>query len=650
MYDPSTSVDTANSGSHYKYRKLNSTIRDIIKTTNAKTPAVGVVDHHRQLKNKNDSSIYRQMPPIHRTYVVQAFFIVPMIVIPISILKYISSKLSSRKSSTRGYYDSDDDDDDHLSRRRHQQHRRHGDNSDSSIWDDLNSSFGAGGTNHSYNGSNDENDNFNDVYIKIHVKVQNQVNKSLDVVWNHTPTAQFLICFFAITSSLYLGMKFYTMTGYSASLGSKSFFKSNSRFANYNNPRMNNFQQPYPHPHNRYPGGPMQPPSAGMQSTTLNAELMAKRFEMKQKLSGVGIGGSEFYRYYGVKVFLDQINKVAEKLGLESWTSSFYSPWGMIYMVSIWGIITSLCLFGRIMLPLPDLIAGGRDTWSGRGGNKSHKQKRKEKIWPESYMSITTSNKFSLYAKILLIRIVENLIVCAILPQSLYVCKATGHCNVEPTIFEIGNPTAIHRGYNLKGNRSMFDNLIQDRFAGYVIGISVVMISALVLLGQIVVLDKSSLSLEAYNCIQGSKRNSHKLNDGHSGRKGGGGKRSSSANSHDTNSFWNDNNGSGGNGQNNEKKRNVLSDVRNFVYRTFSLELGALSTSRILSFIFTVYTVHVILVVIFAMFYSLTGRDWYPLVLTLVAIFTAAGGSDVDTADFDELESIASEINAMHGM
>ena len=45
------------------------------------------------------------------------------------------------------------------------------------------------------------------------------------------------------------------------------------------------------------------------------------------------------------------------------------------------------------------------------------------------------------------------------------------------------------------------------------------------------------------------------------------------------------------------------------------------------------------------MFYSSTGRDLYPLVLTLIAIFTAAGGSDVDTADFEEPESIAIEIN-----
>lgn len=84
------------------------------------------------------------------------------------------------------------------------------------------------------------------------------------------------------------------------------------------------------------------------------------------------MNGSEYYHYYAIKFFYDKIYKVAENLGMNSWSSSFYSPWGMAYMVSFWGIITSLCLFGRIMLPLPDLIAGGRDAWSGRGGNVSY--------------------------------------------------------------------------------------------------------------------------------------------------------------------------------------------------------------------------------------------------------------------------------------
>ena len=267
-------------------------------------------------------------------------------------------------------------------------------------------------------------------------------------------------------------------------------------------------------------------------------------------------------------------------------------------------------------------------------------------------MTITTGNRFNLYYKILFVRIIENLIVCAILPQSLYVCKATGHCNIEPTIFEIGNPTVIQRDYyNVQGSRGMFDNLIQDRFAGYIIAFSVVITSAMMLLGQIVILDKSSLSLEAHSYIQGNKNNVIKSSDGHNNhrRSGGGRRATNNGNTSDNLHLWNDKGGNSGSGLSNDKKKHILSDMRDFIYEIFSKELGALSTSRILSFIFCVYSAHALLVVVLAVFYSSTGRDWYPLVLTLIAIFTAAGGSDVDTADFDELEGIAGEINAAHG-
>ena len=221
-------------------------------------------------------------------------------------------------------------------------------------------------------------------------------------------------------------------------------------------------------------------------------------------------------------------------------------------------------------------------------------------------------------------------------------CKATGHCNIEPTIFETGDPTIIQQGHVVQGYHGMFENLIQDRLVGNFIALSVIVTSMMMLLGQIVVLDRSSLSLEGYNYIQGYG------NDGHTHKRGG--KRANNMSGSDTNHFWNDNGGNTMYAQNNEKKKSFVSDIRDYIYETFSLEMGALSTSRILSFIFGVYAVHAILVVILTLFYSIMGKDCYPLVLSLIAIFTAAGGSDVDTLDFDEIEDIANEINAAHGM
>jgi hypothetical protein len=363
---------------------------------------VGVVDHHRHHqsnhKSNTDSMLYRKTPPLHRTYIIQVFVIVPMIVVPVAISKYIMSKLRSRKRTTRGYYDSDDDDEDmnnnsnnHSNNNTNNTDRRRRRNNDhnhnDSTGDDKYTSSST--RNNDYNFSfNDDNDNDNDVYIKIHFKTQKQVNTHLDSLWKYTPSAQFMIWFVVISLTLYCGTHFYSLNDVSTVSGSGNgngsrFFKSDGGaglgYWKYNNPAMNGvaggggYQQ---YSQNRFPGGSALHGHghshgfghAGAQSTVLNAELMAQKFKMKQKQTNVGSGGRTSFNHYGIgmKGFYNLIYGIADNLGVSSWKSSFYSPWGMIYMISFWGIITSLSLFGRIMLPLPDLIAGGRDSWNGR--------------------------------------------------------------------------------------------------------------------------------------------------------------------------------------------------------------------------------------------------------------------------------------------
>ncbi len=215
--------------------------------------------------------------------------------------------------------------------------------------------------------------------------------------------------------------------------------------------------------------------------------------------------------------------------------------------------------------------------------------------------------------------------VCAIIPQSSYMCKATGHCNIEPTVFEMGSPTSIEGGYVKQSSHDMYDNLIQDHFVGNVITLSVVITSIMMLLGQIIVLDRNTLALEANNYIQSYGNESSFL------RKGG------------RNIVWSDDVG-----YTNTQKKNIFSKLRNSVYQAFSMEKGALSTSGILSIIFSVCAIYATIIVILILLYGSMGRDCYPFVLTLIAIFTAAGGSDVDTLDFDEIDEIAEEINAAH--
>ncbi len=231
----------------------------------------------------------------------------------------------------------------------------------------------------------------------------------------------------------------------------------------------------------------------------------------------------------------------------------------------------------------------------------------------------------------MLVRIIENVIVCAIIPQSSFMCKAIGHCSIEPTIAEIGDSTLIHNISRGQGH-STFENLIYDRLAANMILLSIVITSALNLLGQLLVVDRCSLSLEAYNFIQQAQASDSLLKRG--GKK-------FNSNNNESYKFLNES-------PSIDSNKNLLRRIRLVVYKCFSLEFGALSTSNMLSYIFYAYTVHALIIVLLAILYSSTGRDWYPLVLTLIAIFTAAGGSDVDTADFDEVDEIAREINSIH--
>jgi hypothetical protein len=110
-----------------------------------------------------------------------------------------------------------------------------------------------------------------------------------------------------------------------------------------------------------------------------------------------------------------------------------------------------------------------------------------EKPWSESYKSIITENRFTLYFKVGILRILENLFVCAILPQSAYVCKATGHCDAD----------TIMTGYHVGSDEnSMFDYLIRDRATSFIIAMSVVVVTILMLVAQAVTLDKTILALK----------------------------------------------------------------------------------------------------------------------------------------------------------
>ena len=99
------------------------------------------------------------------------------------------------------------------------------------------------------------------------------------------------------------------------------------------------------------------------------------------------------------------------------------------------------------------------------------------KPWAETFKSVELEDRFLLYSKVTLLRIFENVILCAILPQSEYVCKSTGHCESDTMIFELNGIPSVT---GTKGQR-MFNHIIQDRLSAIIITVTVALLTTLIL-------------------------------------------------------------------------------------------------------------------------------------------------------------------------
>ncbi len=330
------------------------------------TRGSGKTRTHRSMnKGYSGHFLHEKTPPIHRIYVVQVFFIIPFIVIPLAISKLVISNLRSKKRVTRGYYDSDDDDTANTSGTTtdRQRRRRRGDYSHSQKdFNDQNK--------HADSDISENNDGYHH-YMKIHFQTQNQVNSQFDFLWRYIPAIQFQVFFFVLAFVGYIGFQFHTHC-HDSLAGSSHAFKGNKQFgyenyAKYNNLGMNSGFQPYAN--NLYPGGPSSVGNFGSQSTILNAELMAQRFEMKQRNIANEIGSNASYS--PMHFLFSKVLQTRARVNLIDWKLTYYSPWGMLYLMTLWGILSSLILFGRVMLPIPDLASKGRDSWAGKGASVS---------------------------------------------------------------------------------------------------------------------------------------------------------------------------------------------------------------------------------------------------------------------------------------
>lgn len=112
-------------------------------------------------------------------------------------------------------------------------------------------------------------------------------------------------------------------------------------------------------------------------------------------------------------------------------------------------------------------------------------------------------NRLKLIFSVVLLRILENIFIALILPLSGYACRATGHCNagvqlwqLSTLLFPVGITTSLRTDSNI-GNS--FDYKA-DYLATFLVAISVVVVSALLLLAQAVTLNGSYLAIMGYIC------------------------------------------------------------------------------------------------------------------------------------------------------
>jgi len=226
-----------------------------------------------------------------------------------------------------------------------------------------------------------------------------------------------------------------------------------------------------------------------------------------------------------------------------------------------------------------------------------------------------------------------------------YVCKATGHCETDVMIFELNGIPSVT---GAKG-RSMFDNVIQDRLSAFIIAVSVVLVTILILISQAATLDRSFLARKGYT------DNGLGCNDvGYSdGTLGGSSTRRSTGY---------DGVGGNGNGRRNIKRHEVtfvgntwtfarfnfssfLGNLRHFVNQVFANEVGALSTSRILAVSSRIHLFQIIIIIFFLSMYAVLDENCYALALTFVAVVNSSGAMDIGVLEFDELQMIADEIS-----
>mmetsp|Transcript_1669 Transcript_1669/g.3559 ORF Transcript_1669/g.3559 Transcript_1669/m.3559 type:complete len:882 (+) Transcript_1669:125-2770(+) len=191
----------------------------------------------------------------------------------------------------------------------------------------------------------------------------------------------------------------------------------------------------------------------------------------------------------------------------------------LMFLVISFGTASSLLFYGRVMLPIPEFVAGtnvlkairaetgtiggGGSGGGGSSGGKTSSKLNKDKDlpWAENYKSITTENRLRLYYKVAIIRILENILLCAILPQTEIICRITEHCEPGPLLWGPSGVAGIAGRRFGKGTSfltSSYDVLTGDDFATRLIITSTVLITAVLLVAQMALTNRTYLAIMGY--------------------------------------------------------------------------------------------------------------------------------------------------------
>lgn len=135
--------------------------------------------------------------------------------------------------------------------------------------------------------------------------------------------------------------------------------------------------------------------------------------------------------------------------------------------------------------------------------SKSKAQKENaDAPWAENYKSIVAENRFRLICKIALIRVLENLFVCAVLPRTGFACRATGHCPEGAPLWELSKvlyPAGITSALRSDGGyKNQFAMISPDRGSAFMTILSIFVITGCLLLSQAAVLNRSYLGIMGY--------------------------------------------------------------------------------------------------------------------------------------------------------